>query len=181
MKKGVIAERYASALLNVAKNRVEMERVFDDLVSLKKVLSENPSLRRFLESPHITQEDKIAFVKRVFSPVMAVTSINFLLILVRKYRLFYIKEIIEEYQRLYDVAKAIQRADVITAYPLDDATTERIYNTVGRIMNRTVKLCFYINPDILGGVIVKTPNRIIDGSIKRKLRDLRYSIMALKV
>ena len=48
-------------------------------------------------------------------------------------------------------------------------------------MGKSVKMCFSIDPQILGGVVIKTPNLIIDGSIRRKLRDLSYSIMALKV
>lgn len=181
MKKRIVAQRYAAALLNVARNKGETEKILEEMTFLKKLLTDNPALRRFLESPHITQEDKITLVKRVFSPRMTRTSINFLLLLVRKYRLLYLGEITEEYQRLYDAEMAIQRADVITVYPLDETTAERLHHTIERIMKKTVKLCFYVDPRLLGGVIVKTPNLIIDGSIRKHLIDLRYALTAFKV
>lgn len=181
MRKRIISERYASALLNVAKNRGTADQVFDNLESLKKLISDNVSLRIFLESPHITQEDKMAFIKKVFSESFDETAMNFLLLLVKKYRLKFLREIIEEYERLYDVVRSVQKTDVISAYPLDDATIARLRTAIESSMKKSVKLCFFVDPNILGGVIIKTPNLIIDGSIRRKLNDLSYSMTSLKV
>ncbi len=181
MKNRIIAERYASALLSVSKKKGEMERVFDDMAFLKKVLIENPSLKRFLESPHITQEAKIAFIERIFSGVIGRTSMTFLLILIKKVRIGFLSEITEEYQRLFDIEKAVQRTDVITAFPIDDTTIEKLHSTIEQSMKKAVKLCLYVDPQIIGGVIIKTPTLIIDGSIRRKLRDISYAISTLKV
>lgn len=181
MKDRIVCERYAGALLNVAKKREEAERVFEEMVFLKKVLHGNLTLRRFLESPHITQEDKTSFIKRVFGEAVTGTAMTFLLLLVRKYRLKSLSEIIDAYEKLYDVEMSVQRTEVITAYPLDDAAAGKLRNAVETAMGKSVKMCFSIDPQILGGVVIKTPNLIIDGSIRRKLRDLSYSIMALKV
>ena len=181
MKKRIIAERYASALLNVTKKAGEMEKILEELLFVKKILSENPALKRFLESPHITQEDKMVLVKKVLSPSLIQTSINFLLLLVKKYRLLYLREIIEEYQRLYDAEKSIQRADVITVYPLDEALSGKLRHAIEGVMKKSVQLAFYVDPRILGGVIIKTPNLIIDGSVRRQLLDLGDSLSHLKV
>ncbi len=181
MKKRIIAERYASALLNVAKKNGEMEKVLEEMLFLKRLLAENPALRRFLESPHIIQEEKFNLVKKALSPLLTKTSINFLLLLGRKYRLLYLTEIIEEYQRLHDAEIAIQRTDVITVFPLDDALLERLHHTIERIMEKSVKLCCYIDPRIIGGIIIRTPNLIIDGSVRKQLVDIRYTLTALKV
>jgi len=181
MKSRIIAERYASALLNVAKNRGEMENVLGEMTFLKKLVAENPGLKRFLESPHITQEDKNSLVRKILSPILTKTSVNFLLLLVRKYRLLYLTEIIEEYQKVYDAEMSIQRADVTTVFPLDDTLIEKLSNTVERILKKHVILCFYIDPKIIGGLIIRTPSLIIDGSIRRKLLDMRYTLSSLKV
>lgn len=181
MKDRIVAERYASALLNVAKKRGKAEQVFDNLENLKKIISENASLRIFLESPHITQEDKMSFIKKVFGGSFDETAMNFLLILVKKYRLKFLREIIEEYERLYDIVRAVQKTEVITAYPLDDVTVAKLRTAIEASMKKSVKMCFLVDPKILGGVIIKTPNLIIDGSIRRKLNDLSYSFTSLKV
>ncbi len=181
MKKRIIAERYASALLNVTKKTGEMEKILEELLFVKKLLSENPALKRFLESPHITQEDKMVLVKKVLSPSLIQTSINFLLLLVRKYRLLYFREIIEEYQRLYDAEMAIQRTDVITVYPLDEIMIAKLRHAIERVMKKSVQLAFYADPGILGGIIIKTPNLIIDGSVRRQLMDLGDALNRLKV
>lgn len=181
MRKRIISERYASALLKVAKNRGTADQVFDNLENLKKMLSENVSLRIFLESPHITQEDKMSFIKKVFGESFDVTAMNFLLILVKKYRLKFLREIIEEYERLYDIVRAVQKTEVITAYPLDDVTVAKLRTAIEASMKKSVKMYFSVDPKILGGVIIKTPNLIIDGSIRRKLNDLSYSMTSMKV
>ncbi len=181
MRKRIISERYASALLNVAKKRGAADQVFDNLEFIKKMLSENITLRIFLESPHITQEDKMSFIKKAFGESVTETAMTFLLILVKKYRLKFLREIIEEYERLYDIERSVQKTDVITAYSLDDATIARLRTAVEASMKKSVKMCFYVDPKILGGVIIKTPNLIIDGSIRRKLSDLSYSMTSLKV
>lgn len=181
MRKRIISERYASALLNFAKKRGATDQVFDNLEFINKMFSENTLLRIFLESPHITQEDKTSFIKRVFGESVSETAMIFLLILVRKYRLKFLREIIEEYERLYDIERSVQKTDVITAYPLDDVSVARLKTAVENSMKKSVKMCLSVDPKILGGVIIKTPNLIIDGSIRRKLNDLSYSITSLKV
>ena len=72
-----------------------MERVFDDMAFLKKVLIENPSLKIFLESPHIRQEAKIAFIERIFSGVIGRTSMTFLLILIKKVRIGFLSRLLK--------------------------------------------------------------------------------------
>lgn len=158
-----------------------MEKILEELLFLRKLLTENPALRRFLESSHIPQEEKFKLVKKVLSPLLTKTSLNFLLLLGRKFRLLYLPEIIEEYQRLHDADLAIQRTDVITVSPLDDALLERLHQRIERIMKKSVKLCCYIDPRILGGIIIRTPNLIIDGSVRKQLVDIRYALTALKV
>jgi len=181
VRKRIVSVRYASALLNVAKEEGVMEELSEELGVLKKIIIETPGLKRFLESPHITQADKTALIQKALSPILSRLTINFVLLLVRKYRLRFLPEIIEEYHRLVDEEKSIQRTDVITVQPLNDDLIEKLRNTMERIMKKTVKFCFYVDPGILGGVIVKTPTLIIDGSIRKRLMDLRYALMTTRV
>ncbi len=181
MKKRIISERYASALLNFAKKKEAAGQVFENLEFIKKMLSENASLRIFLESPHITQEDKMSFIKKAFGDSVTETAMTFLMILVRKYRLKFLGEIIDEYERLYDIERAVQKTDVITAYPLDDTAVARLRTAVESSMKKSIKMCLIVDPDILGGVVIRTPNLIIDGSLRRKLNDLSSSITSLRV
>jgi F-type H+-transporting ATPase subunit delta len=136
-------------------------------------------LKRFIESPHITLDDRSALVKKVLSPLLTHTSINFLLLLGKKYRLLYLSEIAEEYQRLYDVEKGIQRADVITVKPLDNDLKEKLAAAVGRMMKKTAALSYYFDEDIIGGLIIKTPNLLIDGSVRKQLKDMAEAMSAL--
>ncbi len=181
MRKRIIAERYASALLEVAKKNKETGRVSEEMMFITKVFEENPTMKRFLESPHIPREGKDEVVRKVFSPAMSRTLINFLLLLVRKYRVRFLREIIEEYQRLFDAERAIQRAEIITASPLDDKDRDKLNKRLEEVLKKTLELSFFVNPEIIGGVIVRTPNMIIDGSIRRQLFNLSYTLKASKV
>lgn len=178
MRSRIIAERYASALLAVARKTGEMEKVFEEVVFLKKLLSENPNLKRFLESPHIAKERRIELVRKVLGPLLSITSVNFILLLGMKFRLLYLTEISEEYQRLYDAEKGIQRADVITVNPLDNDLKEKLASVVGRIMKKKATLSYYFDESIIGGLIIKTPNLILDGSIRKQLKDMAEAMSA---
>ncbi len=179
MRSRIIAERYANALLAVARKSGEMEKVLEELVFLRKLLSVNPMLKRFIESPHIAPDARFTLVKKVLSPLLTRTSINFLLLLGKKYRLLFLSEIAEEYQRLYDVEKGIQRADVITVKPLDNDLKEKLAGAVGRIMKKKATLSYYFDESIIGGLIIKTPNLIIDGSVRKQLKDMAEAMSAL--
>lgn len=179
MRSRIIAERYASALLAVARKTGEMDKVFEEMVFLKNLLSENPKLKRFLESPHIEKEKRFDLVRKVLSPVLSNISVNFILLVGMKFRLLYLSEISEEYQRLYDAEKAIQRADVTTVHQLDNNLRKQISSVVSRIMKKTATLSFYIDESIIGGVVIKTPNMIIDGSVRKQLKDMVAAMSAL--
>lgn len=181
MKNRFIAERYASALLNVAKKRGEMEVILQELSFLGKLLVKNPKFRCFLESPHITQEDKMELVRHVLSSSLTRTSINFLFLLVKKYRLIYLPEIIDEYHRLYDADMSIQRVDVISASPIDNTLSAKLQRIVEQILKKSIRLCFSIDPGIIGGLIIRTPSLIIDGSLRKKLMDLNNALLTSKV
>ncbi len=181
MRKRIIAERYAHALLQVARNNNEMGRISEEMGFITKIIEENPPLRRFLESPHIPQESKEALIRKVFSPILSRILINFLLLLVKKQRARFLREIIEEYQRLFDTERAIQKADIITAYPLDEKSRRKLKERLEEVLRKTLELSFFVNPEIIGGIIVKTPNLIIDGSIRRQLFNLSYTLKASKV
>lgn len=179
VKSRIIAERYANALLAVAKKAGEMERILEEVVFLRQLLSENPKLKRFLESPHIAKEERFKLVRKVLTPVLSKFAVNFVLLLGIKYRLGFITEIAEEYQRLYDKEKAIHRADVITVSPLDNIMREKLSAVIERIMKKKAALSFYVDEGILGGVVIKTPNMIIDGSVKKQLKDMASAMSAL--
>lgn len=181
MRKRIIAERYASALLEVAKKNKEMGRVSEEMVFITKVFEENPTMKRFLESPHIPRKTKEELIRKVFSPVLSRTLINFLLLLVKKFRVRFLREIIEEYQRLFDAERAIQRAEIITAYSLEEKDRKKLKERLEEILRKSLELSCVVNPEIIGGVIVRTPNMIIDGSIRRQLFNLSYTLKASKV
>lgn len=181
MRKRIISERYASALLEVARKKNEMGKVSEEMMFIAKILEQNPAMKRFLESPHIPQEDKEDVIRRAFSPTLSRTLINFLLLLVKKYRVRFLKEMIEEYQRLYDAERAIQRAEIITAYSLEEKDRKKLKERLEGVMEKTLELSFFVNPEIIGGVIVRTPNMIIDGSIRRQLFNLSYTLKASKM
>ncbi|MBI5194221.1 MAG: ATP synthase F1 subunit delta [Nitrospirae bacterium] len=179
MKSRIIAERYANALLSVAEKTGEMDKVLEELIFLRKLLYENPNLKRFLESPHIAKEERFKLVRKTLSPLLSQTSVNFVLLLGTKYRLAYLTEIAEEYQRLYDIEKTIHRADVLTASPLDTVLREKLDAAVERIMKKKAALSFYVDESIIGGVVIKTPNMIIDGSVRKQLKDMASAMSAL--
>lgn len=172
MRKRVIAERYAAALLEVAARCNEMTDVYNELLFIKKISADNPTFIRFLENPRIVTETKKDFIGRFLSTQIRRNLVNFIYILIDKARIKHLGEIIEEYQKLYN--KKISRLELtlVTAVPMKSEIIEILKNKLAQITQKKIEMKVKVEPLIIGGIILMTGNTILDGSIRKKLYDL---------
>src|SRR6187200_1447433 len=125
-----VARRYAKSLLDLARERGEIEAVNNDMKLLAQVCSSNHDLRLLLSSPIISSDKKHAILKRVFSGKISAMSMSFFDIISRKGRESYMEGIALEYTRLYKEYKGIQTAIVTSAVGLDDKLRSEVYKMV---------------------------------------------------
>ena len=172
-----VARRYAKSLLDLAKEKGELEEVNNDMKLLAQVCSSNHDLRLLLGSPIISSDKKLSVLKRVFSNKISALSMSFFDVISRKGRESYLEVIAIEFTRLYKEYKGIQTAIVTSAIGLDDNLRTQVYKMVKESLNSEVELIEKVDKDLIGGFIIRVGDKQYDASISRDLRLMRQELV----
>jgi F-type H+-transporting ATPase subunit delta len=170
-----IAQVYARALFEVAKEHGLLDEVHDDLTEFAQALHDNRELAVFFFSPYFSTEEKKAGLKRVVTGAEPV-FMNFLEALIERHRMPAIFRIRDDYQELWEDERHLLPVEVTSAIELDKATVSEIGNRIGEQTKRTVELSSKVDPDILGGIVLRVGNVILDASIRARLEQLRKQV-----
>jgi len=176
-----IAKKYSTALFELAREKNLIDIAWEQFNSLAAYLRVDRTFLDFMTAPQVNDAKKESLIEKVFSGVLEKTFYNFLMFLARKRRIKFLPEIIEEFDRLYREHKGIARATVITAMPVTDQERQRIIDELASKTNLKIELEEKVDMAIIGGVVVKLHDQIIDGSIRHGLNLLRNRLMKVKV
>lgn len=170
-----MAGRYASALFSLAKDSRSIDRVAQELKGFDALVASNPDLQFLVRSPVFSAEDQSRALKAVLDRVgISGLTANFLLLVASKRRLFAVRTMIRGYLALDDADRGVSRADVTVAAPLDEAQSEALKQSLAEATGgRSVELAVKVDPEIIGGIIVRLGSRMVDASIKTKLNSIR--------
>lgn len=178
MAQRTLAKRYARALLQVAAEKNEIGRVAEDLRGVADAYCAVPELRLLVASPARSRDAKKAALARLFSGKVADVVLRFLAVVLEKKRFSAIEEIASAYDDLADEAQGIARARVTTFAPLGEAQRKALTERLGRLTDRTtVVLAESVDAEILGGIVVRIGDQVLDGSIRGRLRKLRERLI----
>ena len=166
------ALRYAKALLSLAKDRKIETQVNEDMDLIRNTIAENKDLRVFLKSPVIKEEKKSTALKAIFKDVNTVTS-GLFGILLENNRVSLLPLVASTYNRLYDTMHGIQLATVTTAIPLTPLLEEKIQHKVKELTGNTAKIKNIINPNIIGGFILRVGDIQYNASVAAQLNSLK--------
>jgi F-type H+-transporting ATPase subunit delta len=171
-----IARRYAKSLLILAKERGELDAINEEMSLLRKVISENKDLRVFLKSPVIKKDKKIDVLNKLFAGKIGTLVQGFITIITKNNREGLLYEIAIAFNEQYDEINKIITGMVTSAVELDEATKSKIRDIIGVIEHNDIKIEGRVNPDIIGGVVLRVGDSQIDASIARQLRDLKNTL-----
>ena len=178
MRDTTIARNYAEALLELAR-RAEDPAGWGKLIrDVASGVEQDLTLRHFLESPKISEAQKNEVFFQALGDRVPRHFLRFLQTLVRKRRQNLIPEIAIEYDNLLDVHEGRMHANVTVARPIGEAEENSIARELSRVMGKTVVPHMQVNPAILGGVVVKIGDTVMDGSVRRRLARLRGQMLA---
>ena len=178
MRDTTIARNYAEALLALARKASDLEgwgAMFDDVAH---ALQSDERLRHFLEAPQISAQEKNAVLARAFQDRLPRLLVRFLQTLVNNRRQLLIPEIASEYRLLVDEAAGRVHARVTVAKPADPETHSTIARRLTKLIGKQVVPQLHVNPSILGGVIVRVGDTVMDGSVRKRLAALRGRMLA---
>ena len=181
MKDVTVAARYARALFLVTEKRGETAAAVSDLKGLRSVLAPDSRVGGFLASPGVRQSDKRALLKKGLESKVGRTVLVFIDLLVRKHRLNQYPTIVEEFEALVEKAQGIKRAHVVSAVPLTAAEVARLHKELERTTHGKINLTSEVDPDLLGGALVRIGDRVIDRSVRTLLDTIREQLADVSV
>jgi F-type H+-transporting ATPase subunit delta len=167
-----VAARYAKALLSLAQERKEMDVVGRDLDLLSALFQDARDLVLLLQSPIIKSDKKQAVLDAVLQEHLGELVSSYLRILVNKGREGLVVDMVTEGQSQLRALRNIQSVSVTTAFPLTDSLRDQIMAQVAKVHKGDVDLTETVDPEILGGYMLKMGDQMIDASVKRHLRTL---------
>lgn len=168
-----VVEPYAGALMSVARSNDLTEKVGEDVRSLINLLQSSEQLRDFLANPFVNAEDKKAVLGRVVGESVQPYLRNFLMLLVDRRRLLLLEAICQQYLALLRQMNQTVLAEVTSTVELTEAQQQAIREKVIAMTNaRQVELNTDLDPDLIGGVIIKVGSQVIDASLRGQLRRL---------
>jgi F-type H+-transporting ATPase subunit delta len=170
-----IAEVYARSLFEVAEENGDLDVVHEQLGQFADAVSDNRQLAVFLFSPYFSTEEKKDGLNRAVENADPIVM-NFLQALIERHRMPAIFRIRARFGELWDDAKRLLPVEVTSAIALDPATVESIGRRIGEQTDREVQLTSTVDPDILGGIVLRVGNFILDASIRNRLNQLRKQV-----
>ena len=172
MKQTRAAIRYAKAVLNLAIDNKQEEKVNEDMVLIAQTIEANKDVDIMLNSPVIKASAKKETLLAIFSNFNAISK-GLIKQLVENKRLSILEDIARQYTIIYDHHKGTQVAKVISAVPLTDAVKEKVLEKVKDIIGKKVTLENTVDPSIIGGFILRVGDKQYDASISGKMNKLR--------
>jgi len=170
-----LARVYARSLFAVAQDTGDLEALHEQLDELADALDSNRDLATFFFSPYFSTKEKHDALRRVLidaDPYL----VNFLDVLIDNFRMPVIFRIRREFDHLWEQAHRRLPVEVTSAIELDDQTLHRLGDEIGRRTDMEVELTSRVDPDILGGLVVRVGNSIVDASIRNRLEQLRKQV-----
>ena len=175
MARRVYAKRYSQAVFNIALETNQLDRWQSDLRKIVN-LSQDAILIAFLESPKFHFDDKARFLSERLGGINPL-ALNLVYLLVTRGRLSMISDIADGYQQLLDSYRGIEQVEVITAIPLDDEDRSRLAGRLGTVVDKKVALKSKVDPSLIGGIIARVGDKLLDGSTRSKLEVLRNTLV----
>lgn len=172
-----IAEVYARSLFEVAREQDKLDVVREQLGQFADALNDDRQLAIFFFSPYFSGEEKKQGLKRMISGGEPIVM-NFLEALVERHRMPAIFRIRSRYQEMWDDVNRLLPVEVTSAVPLDEATVRSIGQSIGEQTGNEIELSTVVDPDVLGGIVLRVGNFVLDASIRNRLEQLRKQVQS---
>jgi F-type H+-transporting ATPase subunit delta len=173
------ARRYAQAVFDIGMEQRTLPTWDVDLRVIRETLETDPALTRIFENPETSLSEKERLIERLFAPTISPTAYNFLRVLLQHRRLTLAPQVQEAFEEMYLAVQGIAFADVTTAVPLTPDEEARVAESLARITGKTIKLRTHVDPNIIGGILARVGDQLIDGTVTTQLRQLKNRLAAV--
>ncbi len=176
MKNTVVSERYARALFELSQENNSTDKVQEDLKLISNTIKEYIDLKNFLSHPVISIEDKKDTCVKIFSGKISKYTNNILMLLLDKKREIIIPEVAELYQEMYNKLHNRVIADVYTSVEIGSAQLVLLRKKLESYLDKQVEIDTHVDENVIGGVLVKIGDRVIDGTLKTRFENMAKTL-----
>jgi F-type H+-transporting ATPase subunit delta len=175
MAKGISAKRHAQAVFEIALETGQLDRWQSDLQVMADTLAD-PGLVALLQHPKIKLDDKRGVLEKVL-PDIAPSAMNLAHFLVAKNRLRMLQGMLVEYEQLLNAQYGREVAEISTALPISDEEKERVRKRLAELLGKDLVIKVKVDPHVIGGLVARVGDRLVDGSVRTRLQDLKQSLV----
>jgi F-type H+-transporting ATPase subunit delta len=175
------AKRYANAFLETVIEKGKLEKAKDDMLTIKSTLESSSELRLFLKNPIVKNSQKIAALEAIFAKQVDKLTFRLINLLLEKNREGLLDEITRKFLALYNHHHGIIEAEVSSASELSDKQLKALVKQLESSTGKKVIINSKIDSDLIGGLMVRIDDTVIDGSVKYKLSQLKQSLTSVEV
>jgi F-type H+-transporting ATPase subunit delta len=170
-----IAAVYARSLFEVAKEQDKLDDIREQLGEFADALADTRELQVFFFSPYFSTSEKEDGLERVVSDADPVI-LNFLKLLIEKHRMPVLFRIRATFEALWEEENKLLPVHITSAVELDDSTVKQLGDRIAEQTDRKVDVSADVDPDILGGIVVRVGNSVLDASVRNRLEQLRRQV-----
>lgn len=172
----LVSKTYSSALFEVALESSMIDQILAEYEFVVNSINDNPEFYEILSSPKVSLDEKKNIVDATYGSHICGELTNFFKLLMDKKRSQAILEIFEEFKSQVNEHKGFVVAKVESVIPLEAKEIKELEVKLNKVTGKTVTVNNVINPDIMGGLVVNVGDKIIDGSVKRKLDSMKHDL-----
>ena len=171
--------QYANALADIALEQGAAQPVLKQLTEFGAAFAESAELRTFLATPGVEREAKHGVIEKLAAR-MGVSKIirNFLFVMVDNQRMALLPDILEAFQEVIRRRQGVAEAEVSSAVDLSDAQKAQLLQTLERLTSKKIQAKYALEPELLGGAVVRIGDTIYDGSLRSRLNEMRARLKA---
>ena len=164
--KHIVHEIYSDVMFELAQEAGLIDQVTDDLEAVGAILQDEPEFLSLLTLSEVKPDEKSQIVRRVFKGRINGLTLDFLCVLAKRNRMSFLHGIEQRYQTLSDEHKHLHRIEVTLAKEPDDAELEKLRVDIRDAMNTEIKLSVTVDPEIIGGIMIRKGDLMIDNSVR---------------
>lgn len=181
MKDKAAAGRYAEGFLDFAQENIGLEKGFNELDLAARIITSDHEFKKLLENAEVTESQKYEIVDNVFGKGLSEQTREFLKLIIHKNRVKEISDIADHAKVLFWRNRGIEKALITAATELSKETVAAIKDRLEKRSGKKLELEVRVDPALIGGIRAQIGNLVIDGSVKRKLAQLKEYLMEIKV
>lgn len=169
---------YAEALFKVAQTEGDLDRVEDELFRVGKLLESNHELKQALSDQALDRAQRVKILEELLAEKVSPHTLGLMTFIVAQGRGRQLPQILEELSLIAAEARMHVLAEVRTAVPLDDGQRAQLADALSKATGKTVELKVLVDESVIGGIYAKVGDTIIDGTVKRRLEQLKEQVKA---